>query len=81
MEASLQRLRGFKQRERATNVELSIAVKGSELEPPKGLVVERVFVDGARELAEKLVCRLGRLYYDDGTSNDVLVAILDPLRS
>ena len=78
MEASLQRLRGFKQRERASNVELSIAVKGSELDPPEGLVVERLFVNGARELAEKLVCRLGRLYYDDGTSNDVLVAIFGP---
>ena len=36
MEASLQRLRGFKQRERASNVELS-TVKGSELDPPEGL--------------------------------------------
>ena len=47
-------------------------MKGSEL-TTWGLVVERVFVT-VQELAEKL-CRLGRLYYDDGTSNDVLVAI------
>jgi len=78
MESSLQRLRSFQQREHASNVELSIAVTGSGLKPPEGLVVERVFRNGARELAEKLVCRLGRLYYDDGKCNDVLVSMFGP---
>lgn len=81
MEAALQRKRKHFSREETTSAEISAVAKKSSVAPPSGLYVERVFMRGARELASRLSCRLGRLYLDGGSeggNDDVLIGIFGP---